>query len=80
MTVKKKHSKSYVDSKGEVSELDDEWFRTAVLIEPKAPRKSISFRVDPKLLEWFKAEGPGYQSRMHAVLEAYAKAQRTAKR
>ncbi len=37
-----------------------------------ARRKSaISLRVDPEVLDWFKAQGPGYQTRMNAVLRAY---------
>lgn len=39
---------------------------------PKSPRKAaISLRVDPEVLDWFKAQGPGYQTRMNAVLRAY---------
>ncbi len=38
----------------------------------RANRKSaISLRVDPEVLNWFKAQGPGYQTRMNAVLRAY---------
>lgn len=57
--------------------LDEEWFRTAevVLPEPKAP---ISIRLDREVLDWFKAQGPGYQSRINAVLSAYMKAHRKA--
>ena len=36
----------------------------------------ISFRIDPDVLEFFKGEGPGYQSRMNAVLRAYVAHQR----
>ena len=36
------------------------------------PRKSsISLRVDADVLEWFKAQGDGYQTRMNAVLKAF---------
>jgi uncharacterized protein (DUF4415 family) len=39
---------------------------------PKVHRKSaISLRVDPEVLDWFKSQGPGYQTRMNAVLRAY---------
>ena len=34
-------------------------------------KKLISLRVDPAVLEFFKAQGPGYQTRMNAVLAAY---------
>lgn len=40
-------------------------------LERVAPRASISLRVDADVLEWFKAEGPGYQTRMNLVLRAY---------
>lgn len=39
-------------------------------------RVAISIRVDPDVLEAFQAAGPGYQSRMHAVLRTYVEAQR----
>jgi uncharacterized protein (DUF4415 family) len=39
---------------------------------PRRRRKSaISLRVDPDVLEWFKAQGPGYQTRINAVLRAF---------
>ena len=31
-------------------------------------KKLISLRVDPEVLDFFKAQGPGYQTRMNAVL------------
>ena len=33
----------------------------------------ISLRVDSDVLEWFRDEGPRYQSRMNAVLRSYMK-------
>ena len=39
---------------------------------PVPPRKQqIALRVDADVLEWFKAQGEGYQTRMNAVLRAY---------
>ena len=36
------------------------------------PRKaSISLRIDADVLDWFKAQGSGYQTRINAVLRAY---------
>lgn len=55
--------------------LDEEWFRTAQLVMP-LPKAPISIRVDREVLDWFKSQGPGYQSRMNAVLAAYVKAHR----
>jgi len=55
--------------------LDDKWFRTAELVMPQ-PKAAISIRLDREVLDWFKDQGPGYQSRMNAVLAAYMKAHR----
>lgn len=38
---------------------------------PVPPKISIALRVDSDVLEWFKAQGPGYQTRMNAVLRAF---------
>jgi uncharacterized protein (DUF4415 family) len=34
-------------------------------------KAQIAIRVDEDVLAWFKAQGPGYQTRMNAVLRAY---------
>ena len=42
---------------------------------PQSGRKmAISLRLDEEVLEWFRAQGPGYQTRMNAVLRAYMEA------
>lgn len=44
---------------------------------PAAPRKAaISLRLDAEVLDWFKAQGPGYQTRINAVLRAFMAAAR----
>jgi len=46
---------------------------------PKQSRKAaISLRIDPEVLEWFKTQGPGYQTRINTVLRAYMDASRQA--
>ena len=40
-------------------------------LQPSAPKASISLRVDRDVLEWFKAQGPGYQTRINTVLRAF---------
>lgn len=44
------------------------------VVMPKA-KQSISLRVDPDVLSFFKSYGKGYQTRMNAVLRAYMNAQ-----
>lgn len=40
-------------------------------LQPLANKASISLRVDQDVLEWFKAQGPGYQTRINTVLRAF---------
>ena len=43
-------------------------------LQPTPPKASISLRLDADVLEWFKAQGAGYQTRMNAVLRAFKEA------
>jgi len=38
--------------------------------------RQIKHRLDREVLDWFKRQGPRYQTRMNAVLRAYVNAQR----
>ncbi|OFV97712.1 MAG: hypothetical protein A3F68_13190 [Acidobacteria bacterium RIFCSPLOWO2_12_FULL_54_10] len=40
-------------------------------LKPARSKTSISLRVDADVLEWFKRQGPGYQTRINAVLRAF---------
>jgi len=40
-------------------------------LKPTNSKTSISLRVDADVLEWFKAQGRGYQTRINAVLRAF---------
>ena len=40
-------------------------------LQPLTPKAAISLRVDNDVLEWFKAQGPGYQTRINTVLRAF---------
>ena len=43
-------------------------------LTPVPPKASISLRVDADVLEWLKAQGPGYQTRINAILRAFKEA------
>jgi len=47
---------------------DDFWARAEVTVPPK---QAISLRLDQDVLEWFRKQGPRYQTRMNAVLRSY---------
>jgi uncharacterized protein (DUF4415 family) len=55
--------------------LDRAWFRSTRLVLPE-PKVPISIRMDREVVEWFKARGKRYQSRINAVLKAYVQAHR----
>ena len=40
-------------------------------LHPLPSKASISLRVDQDVLEWFKAQGTGYQTRINTVLRAF---------
>ena len=48
----------------------------ARLVRPAAERKiPVSIRLDREVLDYFKHQGPGYQSRIGAVLLAFVRSQ-----
>ena len=40
-------------------------------LKPVPSKELISLRVDEDVIEWFKAKGPGYQTRINSVLRAF---------
>jgi uncharacterized protein (DUF4415 family) len=45
-------------------------------LELPVPKKPVSIRLDAEVLDWFKGQGRGYQTKINAVLKAYMKAQK----
>ena len=60
-------------------DLSIDWTKD-VIVEPPRNKSGVFLRLDPKVLEHFRAEGPGYQTRINAVLRAYVEAQAKRKR
>ena len=57
----------------DIAELDDAFFRDAQL---KIPAKQpVTLRIDSDVLEFFKAQGQGYQTRINKLLRKYMDAQ-----
>jgi uncharacterized protein (DUF4415 family) len=40
-------------------------------MKPAPPKASVSLRIDQDVLDWFKAQGPGYQTRINMILRAF---------
>ena len=59
----------------DIPELDDTFWREAELVEPDLSEQ-ITMRVKRSVLEYFKASGKGYQTRINRVLESYVRTHR----
>ena len=54
-----------------------EMFARAVVkkgLQVPSSKALLSLRIDSDVLSWFRSQGPGYQSRMNALLRAYMQA------
>ena len=60
----------------DIPELDKNFFKSATLVLPE-PKTTMTIRLDQQVLEWFKAKGPGYQTRINALLRAYMEAHKS---
>ena len=59
----------------DIPPLDEEFFKNATLRIPKT-KSTITMRLDSDVLDWFKSQGGGYQTRINAVLRMYMEAHR----
>ncbi len=55
------------------SDFNEKFWKKNMLKMPKT-KNQISLRLDSDILEWFKSQGSGYQTRMNAVLRTYMEA------
>ena len=52
-------------------EVDADFWEEARLVSPERSKVHTGLRVDADPLDWFKAKGRGWQTRMNAVLRSY---------
>ena len=82
-TKKRTPRKKWIDP-DEAPHLDREWFTRGEIREvdrlirpgrPKSdsPKEAVSIRLDPDVLEHYRAKGPGWQSRINEDLRKAAK-------
>jgi len=57
----------------DIPERDEEFFRQAKVRLP-AGKQLVSLRLDRDVLDWFKRQGKGYQTKINAILRAYVRA------
>ena len=54
----------------DIPETDAAFWKKAELRMPQ-PKKGVFLRLDQDLLDWLKRQGPGYQTRINAILRSY---------
>jgi uncharacterized protein (DUF4415 family) len=62
---------------GDAAEWTPTMFARAVArkgLQPVSKKALLSLRIDADVIEWFKSQGAGYQSRMNALLRAFMEA------
>ena len=59
----------------DIPELEESFWREAELVEPDFTEQ-IVMRVKWSVLDYFRAPGKGYQTRINRVLESYVRARR----
>lgn len=57
-------------------EMDEEFLKSARIIMPEK-KETVTMRLDKEVLEWFRSQGKGYQTRINALLRTYMKAHQT---
>ncbi|RKX95475.1 MAG: 3-oxoacyl-ACP synthase [Spirochaetes bacterium] len=62
----------------DIPELDEEFWKNAVIEYPKKKRP-VTIRLDVDILEWFKSMGKGYQTKINAILRSYYEAHKKRK-
>lgn len=58
-------------------EISPERFARAVVrkgLKPVARKEQLTLRIDSDVLEWFRRQGQGYQTKINALLRAYMEA------
>jgi uncharacterized protein (DUF4415 family) len=57
--------------------LDDAFWANARIVMPQEyPKKHRGLQLDAEVIDWFEAQGPGWQNRVNAVLRSYIEAQK----
>ncbi len=59
----------------DIPEIDREFWKNAELVDPDKTQQ-VTLRIKRTVLEFFKAGGKGYQTRINQVLESYVKSRR----
>lgn len=58
----------------DIPELSGDFWKNARVRYPAEGKERLTIRLDEDLVQWFKAQGKGYQTKMNAVLRSFYEA------
>jgi len=65
--------------RSDIPEVSPDLFAKAIVrngLKPVTGKRQLTLRLDSDVLEWFKLQGQGYQTKINALLRAYMNAHR----
>lgn len=60
----------------DIPEADENFWKDAKVHLPDRTKTPLNVRLDADMVEWFRAQGKGYQTRINAVLRSFYEAHR----
>jgi len=60
----------------DIPEADEAFWKSAKLSFPDRAKTPLNVRLDSDVVEWFRSQGKGYQTRMNAVLRSFYESHR----
>jgi len=58
----------------DIPELNDDFWKNARVSYPAEGKERLTIRFDEDMVQWFRSQGRGYQTKMNAVLRSFYEA------
>ena len=62
-----------IEADSDAHPTDEAFWKTAKIVMPQS-KETMTIRIDADVLEWFRKQGRGYQTRINAILRSYMRA------
>lgn len=59
-----------IEADADAHPTDEEFWKKARIVMPQV-KETMTIRLDADVLEWFRRQGKGYQTRINAILRSY---------
>lgn len=71
------HVRRGIEADPDAHPTSEDFWKGAAIVMPQ-PKETMTIRLDADVLEWFRGQGKGYQTRINAVLRSYMRAHKNA--